>query len=123
MDPDDSSAAPGPLDDAPFNQSAGASAYEGVRNKPCRVGRLTVRGLKRTRIGVVRQELERVQHASTLEEIKDALLVAHADLLGLGIFKAVDIVIDQSAEVRKHLPLQRSETGGERFPHPPPCGA
>jgi hypothetical protein len=107
MDPDSPSATPGPLDDAPyFDQSAGAAAYESLRNKPCRVGRLVVRGLQRTKIGVVRQELERVRHAGTLEEIRDALLTAHADLLGLGIFNAVEIVIDQSAEVRKHLALR-----------------
>lgn len=69
--------------------------WEAAAQKPCRVGRISLLGLNRTKAGLVERELRRVEHASTLEEIKDELLEAYEDLVGLDIFDAVDVVIDK----------------------------
>jgi outer membrane protein insertion porin family len=71
------------------------AAFAAVRNKPCRVSAVSVSGLERTRPGVVLQELRAVTAARSLEEIKDALVRAHADLMGLGAFEAVEITVDE----------------------------
>lgn len=64
-------------------------------NSNVRVENVIVKGLKRTNEHIVMRELENVKRSGTLEEIKDSLFDVHANLMNLGIFKAVDISIDE----------------------------
>ena len=76
------------------------SAFAAVKDKPCRVAEMVVLGLARTKLSVVQRELQRVRGATTLEEIKDALLEAYVELVGLNVFEVVDLVLDEGGEVR-----------------------
>ena len=53
---------------------------------PCRVRKIFIRGLQHTRESVVRNELARLDQASTLGEIGDGCLEAAAGLQSLNIF-------------------------------------
>lgn len=93
------------IDEGPgIDEAEFADAYDSVRLKPCKVSRVVVRGLRRTRLGVVRQELDKVMQAGNLEEIKDALVEAYADLMGLGAFDAVELVVDEGGKVGACMP-------------------
>ena len=47
-----------------------AKEWEAAARKPCRVSRISLLGLQRTKAGLVERELRRVHHAATLEDIK-----------------------------------------------------
>mmetsp|Transcript_54263 Transcript_54263/g.172255 ORF Transcript_54263/g.172255 Transcript_54263/m.172255 type:complete len:471 (+) Transcript_54263:310-1722(+) len=69
-------------------------AFEETKDVPCRVHDVTVEGNKRTKSHVIARELERLRGATTLDELKDELLVASANLRALSIFRNIDIVAD-----------------------------
>lgn len=75
------------------------TTFDRLKDVPCRPTKLTLVGLERTDRELVRKELLRVRDARTLDEVKDAVLDAYTDLMSLGIFDVVDIVIDQGDKV------------------------
>lgn len=75
------------------------SAFERLAGAPCRVERILLVGLERTKDSVVHPALMRVKGAGTLEEIRDAALEAWEELVGLDIFDAVDVVLGEGSKV------------------------
>ena len=84
-------------EEAPF---AFEETFDEVKTKPCQVEKLGLKGLKRTKNGIVLRELLKVRDARTLDEIKDTLLEAYEELMGLDIFEAVEVVVDADEKVR-----------------------
>lgn len=84
-------------DDASFDFD---HAFDNVKGKPCRVDQISITGLDRTKPYIVSREFARVREAKTLDDVKDAVLDAYEDLMGLDIFEAIEIVIDGSRKVR-----------------------
>ncbi|KAK9830313.1 hypothetical protein WJX72_010954 [[Myrmecia] bisecta] len=70
-------------------------AYDAVKDKRLRVQTVQLTGLERTRRYIVERELRRLEQARTLDEIKDALLDVQAALEELGVFEAVELIIDE----------------------------
>lgn len=75
-------------------------AYAELKDRPCRLSGLRIEGLKRTGTDLVLRELDAVRSARTLVGLKDALMKAHADLTDLGIFDAVELLLDEGGKVR-----------------------
>ncbi len=73
--------------------------YAAVKDKRLKVEQVIINGLDRTRAYIVSRELEPVQEANSLDEIKDVLLEAHEHLLSLGIFDGVEVIITDSETV------------------------
>lgn len=73
--------------------------FEHVKGKRCKVEKLSIAGLQRTKGKLVLRELLKVKEAQTLDEIKDSLLEAYENLMGLDIFDGVEVVIDADEEV------------------------
>ncbi|EIE18252.1 hypothetical protein COCSUDRAFT_60448 [Coccomyxa subellipsoidea C-169] len=73
-----------------------AATYAAVKDKRLKVEQVIINGLDRTRAYIVSRELEPVQEANSLDEIKDVLLEAHEHLLSLGIFDGVEVIITDS---------------------------
>ena len=71
-----------------------------VKDRSCRLSGLRIEGLKRTDTELVLRELDAVRNARTLVDLKDALMRAHTDLTDLGIFDAVDLLLDEGGKVR-----------------------
>lgn len=69
---------------------------------------------------MVAQELDKVLLCRSLEEIKDALLEAYADLMGLGAFDAVEILVDQGVNVSPTSISWTQHTGRLGRPTLPP---
>jgi len=80
------------------------SAFERLAGAKCRVERILLVGLERTKSPVVEAELVRVKHARTLEEVRDAALRAYEELMALDVFDAVDLVVGEGNKVgsRRH---------------------
>ena len=77
-----------------------SETYHRVKDAPCRVERIRLEGLERTKRSVVVPALLRlVQREGTLDEIKEAALEAWDELRDLDIFEAVDVVLDQGSKV------------------------
>ena len=74
-------------------------AYDAVKDKPVRVQKVVIQGLERTKGEIIARELQPVQNARTLDELKDVLLEAHDALDSLDIFEGVEIVIGDSNTV------------------------
>ena len=60
---------------------------------------LLCRGLERTKAYIVERELDRLNDATTLEEISEKLSEAWSALESLEIFTAVELVVDESGNV------------------------
>jgi len=77
--------------------------YERAKGAPCHVAQVETVTVNdkplRTRPHLIDAELERVHRASTLAEIHDALEVAGRNLQQLGVFKRVDMVLNELPEV------------------------
>ncbi|PRW61285.1 Sorting and assembly machinery component 50 [Chlorella sorokiniana] len=86
-------ASPGPGDDEPEFDFEGA--FERLAGAPCRVARVMLVGLERTKEAVVHPALRRVVQGRTLEEVRDRALEAYVELMGLDIFEAVDVVLEE----------------------------
>ncbi|PSC74144.1 sorting and assembly machinery component 50-like protein B-like [Micractinium conductrix] len=71
------------------------SAFDRLAGARCRVERIMLVGLERTKRSVVEAELLRVKGARTLEEIRDAALEAYGELMALDVFDAVDVVLGE----------------------------
>ncbi|GAB4818843.1 hypothetical protein N2152v2_005889 [Parachlorella kessleri] len=93
-------------EEAPF---AFEETFDKVKTKPCKVEKLGLIGLKRTKNGLVLRELLKVRDARTLDEIKDTLLEAYEELMGLDIFEAVEVVVDADEKGRKDRCNVRAE--------------
>ena len=72
---------------------------------PCRVRKIFIRGLQHTRESVVRNELARLDQASTLGEIGDGCLEAAAGLQSLNIFEGCDVLVDSAPRSSGETPL------------------
>jgi hypothetical protein len=78
---------------------------------PLRVAAVAIKGLQRTSRPIVERELSNLKEARTLDEIKAVLLSDWESLQTLGIFSAVELVLDECSPVSKE-----SERGrGEKF--------
>lgn len=75
------------------------SLDEDVMSKPVRVEKIILLGLKRTKEEIVLRELEALKRSGTLEEIKDSILIVHANLMALDIFQGVEITLADGTAV------------------------
>lgn len=69
------------------------------------VDQITLRGLEHTRPGIILREFEVLQGLKSIEDIHRSLELIHGNLMSLGVFEAVDILLDESAKVRGTLKL------------------
>ncbi|KAL4421736.1 hypothetical protein ABPG77_002352 [Micractinium sp. CCAP 211/92] len=89
---------------APEQQQAEAEdydfegAFQRLADAQCRVDRILLVGLERTKQDLVEAELRRLKHGRTLEEIRDAAMAAHDELMALDIFDAVDLVLTEGSK-------------------------
>lgn len=74
------------------------SLYDRIKDKPLHVDVIILQK-GRTRPHIIEEELQRVQDAHTLDELKEKLLEAQQHLEALNIFEAVQLVLDQSLHV------------------------
>ena len=77
-----------------------AQIYDNVKDKTLQVDQVQIHGIHRTKLYLIQRELEHIQEVSTLDELKDQLIEVEANLLSLGIFRAVEVVLDASPTVR-----------------------
>jgi hypothetical protein len=68
---------------------------------PLRVAAVAIKGLERTRRAIVERELSNLREAKTLDEVKAVLLADWEHLQTLGVFSAVELVLDECSPVRK----------------------
>jgi len=73
--------------------------YEDVKGKRLVATNVLLSGLERTKSDIIARELEPLQHARSLDEIKDVLLEVQENLEALNIFDAVEIIISDSNQV------------------------
>jgi len=73
--------------------------YEEVKGKRLVATNVLLSGLERTKSDIIARELEPLQHARSLDEIKDVLLEVQENLEALNIFDAVEIIISDSNQV------------------------
>ncbi|KAI3432894.1 hypothetical protein D9Q98_010476 [Chlorella vulgaris] len=71
-------------------------AFQRLAGEPCRVERVMLEGLHRTKKSVVKRELQRFKEARTLKEIHQAADRVHEELMALDIFEAVELTLDES---------------------------
>lgn len=76
------------------------SNLDEVMDKPCKVDKVFISGVKRTKDYILQRELESLKQAQTLQEVHDCLSEAHDRLMALEIFDAVQMTIDESPKVR-----------------------
>lgn len=70
--------------------------YEEVKDKKLVATNVLLSGNERTKPVIIARELQPLQHARSLDEIKDALLEIHDNLMSLDVFDAVEIIISDS---------------------------
>ncbi|KAJ9511435.1 hypothetical protein QJQ45_029911 [Haematococcus lacustris] len=80
-----------------------SALYERIKRKPCRVANLEqlheTQGRKlRTRAHLIERELQKVQDASTLEEIHLALEEAGSNLEKLRVFSRIELLVNEEPE-------------------------
>ena len=68
---------------------------------PLRVAAVAIKGLQRTSRPIVERELSNLREARTLDEVKAVLLSDWESLQTLGIFSAVELVLDECSPVRE----------------------
>ncbi|KAL4452572.1 hypothetical protein ABPG75_008234 [Micractinium tetrahymenae] len=89
---------------APEQQQAEAEeydfegAFQRLAGAKCRVERILLVGLERTKQELVEAELRRLKHGCTLEEIRDAAMAAHDELMALDVFDAIDLVLTEGSK-------------------------
>jgi len=67
---------------------------------PLRVAAVSIRNLHRTRRSIVERELSNLGKARTLDEVRQLLLEDWENLSTLGVFSAVELVLDECSPVR-----------------------
>ncbi|GMH39203.1 hypothetical protein BSKO_07101 [Bryopsis sp. KO-2023] len=72
--------------------------YERVKDKPCRVTELEVKGFQRTKPDVVGRELEEVRNATNLDEVKDELVKVIEAFEEMEVFKEIDVSLVEPLE-------------------------
>ena len=70
--------------------------YEEVKDKKLVATNVLLSGNERTKNTIIARELQPLQQARSLDEIKDALLEIHDNLMALDVFDAVEIIISDS---------------------------
>ena len=70
--------------------------YEEVKDKKLVATNVLLSGNERTKSVIIARELQPLQHARSLDGIKDALLEIHDNLMSLDVFDAVEIIISDS---------------------------
>ena len=70
--------------------------YEDVKDKKLVATNVLLSGNERTKSVIIARELQPLQQARSLDEIKDALLEIHDNLMSLDVFDAVEIIISDS---------------------------
>lgn len=70
-----------------------------------KIDELVVQGLDRTRDDIVVREFQCLKELHNIKEIHGELERIHHDLLRLGVFEAVDILLDESQEVCRSNPV------------------
>ncbi|CAL5228989.1 g12227 [Coccomyxa viridis] len=70
--------------------------YEEVKDKKLVATNVLLSGNERTKAVIIARELQPLQQARSLDEIKDALLEIHDSLMSLDVFDAVEIIISDS---------------------------
>ncbi|GFH22854.1 Bac_surface_Ag domain-containing protein, partial [Haematococcus lacustris] len=80
-----------------------SALYERIKRKPCRVANLEqlheTQGRKlHTRAHLIERELQKVQDASTLEEIHLALEEAGSNLEKLRVFSRIELLVNEEPE-------------------------
>lgn len=70
---------------------------------PLRVAAVAIRGLQRTRRAIVERELSNLGRARTLDEVRALLLEDWENLSTLGVFSAVELVLDECSPVREKM--------------------
>ncbi len=78
--------------------------YEEVKDKKLVATNVLLSGNERTKPVIIARELEPLQQARSLDEIKDALLEIHDNLMALDVFDAVEIIISDSDLVSDWCP-------------------
>ena len=68
---------------------------------PLRVAAVAIRGLQQTSRPIVERELSNLRDARTLDEVKAMLLSDWEHLQTLGVFSAVELVLDECSPVRR----------------------
>ena len=70
--------------------------YEEVKDKKLVATNVLLSGNERTKSAIIARELQPLQQARSLDEIKDVLLEIHDNLMSLDVFDAVEIIISDS---------------------------
>lgn len=73
-------------------------AFQRLAGAKCRVDRILLVGLERTKQDLVEAELRRLKDGRTLEEIRDAAMAAHDELMALDVFDAIDLVLTEGTK-------------------------
>ena len=86
--------------DGSANNVYSPSEYDQIKLKPLMPAILAIGGVKQTRGYIIARELQGLNQAKNLDELKDVLLDATNALMALDIFEAVEFTLDDE-------PLQR----------------
>ena len=76
------------------NVRSAKSIFDAIQKQPCRVQRVVIVGLKRTRRSLIDRHLAAAMSASTYGEVQSALLACRSELLSLGVFSDVSMTLD-----------------------------
>jgi hypothetical protein len=87
-----------------FGSSYQENLYDSIKDKPLHVD-VVILQKSRTRPYIIEKELQRIQGAHSLDELKVRLLEAQEALEALNIFEAVQITVDAGSPVSKSLLL------------------
>ncbi len=83
-----------------FGSSYQENLYDSIKDKPLHVD-VVILQKGRTRPYIIEKELQRIQGAHSLDELKVRLLEAQEALEALNIFEAVQITVDAGSPVSK----------------------
>lgn len=90
----------------------GLSAFEAVKNKPCRAHpRVEVKGLHRTKLETLNPFLYNLVEAIDLEQLQMSAILMQAKLMDLGIFRAVQVDLRPGVCVGVFFFSQRDVSG------------
>jgi len=96
---------PGPVPDA-------STAFDALAGAPLKVATIRLQGLHRTRRAIVERELENLGSAESVGAVRELLLADWAVLNKLGVFKTVELAMEECDPVRRR---RERRLGEERF--------